>query len=90
MSRPDPLVTLRNGLEFDLERRDYPGFSTNPMSWHDVREKFMTLASQHAPIDELSELASAIESLETLKVRDLTRLLARVSGPAQQSTMVAA
>lgn len=84
------MVTLRNGLQFDLERRDYHGFSTNPMSWHDVRKKFMTLASPHAPIDELSELASAIESLETLKVRDLTRLLARVRGPAQQSTMAAA
>ncbi len=84
------IVTLRNGLQFDLERRDYRGFRTNPMSWHDVRKKFLTLASPHAPIDELSELASAVENLETIKVHDLMRLLAAVRGPAQHSNMAAA
>lgn len=83
-------VTLRNGLQFELERRDFPGFKTIPMSWHDVRQKFMALSSAHATVEQLAELASAVENLETIKVRDITRLLARVNGPTPQANMVAA
>jgi 2-methylcitrate dehydratase len=77
-------VTLKNGQQFELERSDYPGFSTNQMSWNEVRAKFMTLASPHANAEDLAEIASAVESLETIRVRELTRLLAHIERPAAQ------
>ncbi|HST08235.1 MAG TPA: MmgE/PrpD family protein, partial [Gemmatimonadaceae bacterium] len=84
------VVTLRDGRQLELERRDYPGFSTNPVSWSDVHEKFIELAAPHASTAELVELAAAVESLEHIRARELTRILARVNGPAQQSAIAAA
>jgi 2-methylcitrate dehydratase len=83
-------VTLRDGQRVELEKRNYPGFSTSPMSWDDVHSKFLMLATPHASLGDLAELASAIETLEDIEVRDLTRILARVYGPAQPSTIAAA
>ena len=83
-------VTLRNGRQFSLERRDYPGFNTSPMSWDDVRAKFMMLGSDRASPDALGEIASAVDTLDTLRARDLTRLLARLRAPAQTTATAAA
>jgi 2-methylcitrate dehydratase PrpD len=80
---------LRDGRHLELERRDYPGFNTNPMSWNDAHAKFLKLASAHASPADLAELAAAVEGLEDIRARDLTRLLARVHGPAQPSTIAA-
>jgi hypothetical protein len=44
----------------------------------------MTLASPHANAEDLAEIASAVESLETIRVRELTRLLAHIERPAAQ------
>ncbi|HJP58740.1 MAG TPA: MmgE/PrpD family protein [Gemmatimonadaceae bacterium] len=84
------LVTLRDGRQVELERRDYPGFSTNPMSWSDVHEKFVELAAPHASAMDLTELASAVENLENIRVRELTQILSRVNAPTQSSTIAAA
>jgi 2-methylcitrate dehydratase PrpD len=84
------LVTLRDGRQLELERRDYPGFTTNPMPWSDVREKFMQLAAPHTSSTDLTELVSAVENLEGIRVRELTRILSRISAPAQSSTIAAA
>ena len=82
-------VMLRDGRHVELERRDYPGFNTNPMSWSDAHDKFLNLASAHASPADLAELAAAVQSLEHIRARDLTRILARVHGPAQPSTIAA-
>ncbi|HJP84389.1 MAG TPA: MmgE/PrpD family protein [Gemmatimonadaceae bacterium] len=84
------IVTLRDGRQVELERRNYPGFSTNPMSWNDVHEKFVRLAVSHASTADLAELASAVENLENIRVRELTRILSRVIAPEQTSTIAAA
>ncbi len=84
---PDEMVSrvcviLRNEQRLELERRDYPGFSTNPMSWDEVRGKFLTLASPYVTAEDLSEIAAAVENLNEIRVRDLTRLLTRIDRPA--------
>jgi 2-methylcitrate dehydratase len=83
-------VTLRDGRDFSLERRDYLGFRTSPMSWEDVRSKFMALGAPHADPETLSGIASAVKDIESVAVRDLTHLLAAVHAPARSSAAVAA
>lgn len=75
-------VVLRDGREFTRERRDFPGFRTSPMTWSDAQIKFSMLASPHAPAEVLDELTSAVENIEGIQVRDLTRLLGLATAPA--------
>jgi len=83
-------VVLRDGREFTTERRDYPGFRTNATSWSDALVKFTALASPHAPAEVLAELTSAVETLEGIQVRELTRLLELAVAPARRLSTTAA
>jgi 2-methylcitrate dehydratase len=90
---PDEMVSavtvrLTTGEQFTIERSDYPGFSTNPMTWEDVRDKFLRLSSPHASHEQLMELAQCVENLENVRARDLTRLLAGIPAPREQATAV--
>jgi 2-methylcitrate dehydratase len=77
-------VVLKNDKRFELERRDYPGFRTNPLSWDEAQIKFMTLASPYSTVRDLAQIAAAVENLERMRARDLTRLLSRIDRPAFQ------
>ena len=69
-------ITLQDGRRFEIEKRDYEGFHTRPMSWEGVAAKFHRLAAPFLPADIEREIIGAVERLERINVRDLTRLLA--------------
>jgi 2-methylcitrate dehydratase len=83
-------VTLTDGRTYDLERRDYAGFSTRPMTWDEAAAKFRSLGERALDAALLDEISSAVKELEHIRVSELTRLLALAKVPDRQTTREAA
>jgi len=67
-------VVLHDGQVLSVEKRDYEGFHTRPMSWERVVQKFERLASPFTDAGQRRALVEAVAGLEAVNVRDLTRL----------------
>lgn len=70
-------VELRDRRILQTEKRDYEGFHTRPMPWQAVVTKFRRLAASSLPTALLTKVIELVERLESIRVRDLTALLAR-------------
>ncbi len=75
-------VALRGGDRLTVEKQDYEGFHTRPMSWDTVVGKFEALSSPYTDGLLRSEITGAVAELESIPVSDLAGLLARVRPPA--------
>jgi 2-methylcitrate dehydratase len=71
-------VTLIDGRTLADDKRDYEGFTTRPMRWETVVEKFTRLTAARCPAALRDEIISAIAELEQVKIRELMQLLSRV------------
>ncbi len=71
-------VTLKDGRTYTIEKRDYEGFHTRPMSWERLVEKFHRLASPYTEVSLREAIIQAVDALEHLEVTDLVHLLARI------------
>ena len=71
-------IHTRDRRVFVKEQNGYEGGLSNPMSWERTVEKFHWLAEAFADEDLRSRLIRAVESLDTLRLADLTNLLAQV------------
>ena len=76
------VVRLKNGSIFEIEKQDYAGFITRPMSWEQALEKFNRLTQPHLQLSQLNDIIQAISQIENLKVNDLTRTLVRITHQA--------
>ncbi len=72
-------VTLNDGRVFGIEKRDYEGFLTHPMSWEGVVSKFEELSKPHTPPDLQRRIEDVVAHLEDARVSDLMSLLERVA-----------
>lgn len=72
-------ITLRDGRELVTEKRDYEGFTSNPMGWEGVRRKFDYLAGPYAGEAQRDEIAGAVRSIEELDASQLMNLLSTVA-----------
>jgi 2-methylcitrate dehydratase len=70
-------LRLAGGITLAVEKSDYHGFLTRPMSWECARQKFERLAAQAVEPELASELAEAVRALDELDARDLTAILER-------------
>jgi len=77
-------ITLQSGERFEIEKHDYEGFHTRPMSWDGVAHKFRSLAMPFAPPAILDAIIDAVAHLNELTVKQLAALLGRI--PSVQST----
>jgi 2-methylcitrate dehydratase len=75
-------IALRDGRTVQIQRDDYEGFHTHPMSWEHVVEKFNRLAAPHAERVVRDEIVEAVANLETISVVELMQRLARVGDAA--------
>ena len=75
-------VTLTDGRVLARELFEYPGFRTRPQTWDEALTKFMTIASPHAAVEVLREIASAVNEIETIQVADLVRHLRDLGRPS--------
>lgn len=71
-------VSLLNGDVLTKEISDYEGFHTNPMSWDMALKKFDYLCRDKGDSSLLAEIVQAIQSIDAIRVRDLTRLLGQI------------
>src|SRR5580692_5144025 len=71
-------VRLTTGASYTYEVKDYPGFATRPFTWGEIVAKLDDLATNHADEGLCREIAGAVRSLESIRVKDLMSLLSRV------------
>jgi 2-methylcitrate dehydratase len=71
-------VRLTNGKSDTHEVNTYPGFATRPFTWHELEVKLDYLAAARADEGLRKEIAAAVRSLESIRVKDLMKLLAVV------------
>ena len=69
-------VRLTNGKSNTHEVNDYPGLATRPFTWRDIEAKLDDLASARTDKGLRQEIAAAVRSLESIRVKDLMNLLA--------------
>jgi 2-methylcitrate dehydratase len=77
------IVRLTSGESYTHEVNDYPGFATRPFTWDDIVAKLDDLAADRADEGLRTEIAAAVRSLESIRVKDLMNLLARVGRPGR-------
>jgi len=70
-------VRLTTGASYTHEFKDYPGFATRPFTWDEIVTKLDDLATDHADEGLCKEIAGAVRSLESIRVKDLMNLLTR-------------
>ncbi|MEO8955428.1 MAG: MmgE/PrpD family protein [Ktedonobacteraceae bacterium] len=68
-------ITLKDGLTFDIEKQDYEGFYTRPMSWEQATAKFERLATPYTNAMQRAAIVEAVAHLETKEVEQLTEVL---------------
>lgn len=68
-------ITLKDGLTFDIEKQDYEGFYTRPMSWEKATAKFERLATPYTNAMQRAAIVEAVAHLETKEVEQLTEVL---------------
>jgi 2-methylcitrate dehydratase len=71
-------VRLTNGQVYEIEKRDFEGFYTRPLTWEGAVAKFEKLAAPYTSADQRQALVDAIHDLDSTDVRVLTALLATV------------
>ncbi len=78
-------VFLRSGQVLKLEKHDYEGFHTNPLSWDRTVLKFHRLCKPVIDPDLELELIETVRQLELVQVEYLIWLLERVHAGAEAS-----
>lgn len=71
-------IKMKNGEEYSLEKEDYHGFHTRPLSWNDVEEKFKRLTKENINEDLQQKVIRIIKNLDNLQLKDLISLLGQV------------
>lgn len=71
-------VFLHDGRKLFIEKLAYEGFSTQPMRWETVVEKFDHLAEPHADAALRASIVAAVANLDAISVADLMQALAKV------------
>src|SRR3990172_9338866 len=72
------IVTLKDSRVFIIERDDYEGFHTRPVPWEKVVEKFVRLTESFTDDVLRQKIITAVNNLENINVKELTKLLAEV------------
>ena len=72
------MVHLKDGNTRQIEKTDYEGFHTRPMSWETIIQKFEKLAEPFTTADLRDQIINTVQNFEERSVDDLTQLLAKV------------
>jgi 2-methylcitrate dehydratase len=74
-------VILANGDKLSIEKRDFQGFPTRPMSWDSVAQKFERLSRTYTDPALRQNIIQVVAGLEAVPVSDLTALVRQVRVP---------
>jgi 2-methylcitrate dehydratase len=76
-------IALRDGRRLEIEKRDYYGFHTRPVSFEDAVRKFCGLGEPFAALPLCGAIVDVVEKLEDADARDLTKLLGAIGATAR-------
>ncbi len=68
-------VHLKNGEVHTIEKADYEGFHTRPMSWETIIQKFKGLAKPYTSQELREQIVEMVQDFENHSVPDLMKLL---------------
>jgi len=71
------IIRMKNGEKYSLEKEDFYGFHTRPMSWEDVIKKFKRLTTKNATNELQAQIIDVINNLENHEMNDLITLIVR-------------
>ncbi len=71
-------IRLSDGQEHSIEKRDYEGFQTRPMSWETVSDKFMRLAAPYTDERQRTEIIETVKQLDDADIADFVALLTEI------------
>lgn len=74
-------IHLSNGASHAIEKKDYEGFHTRPMSWTTIIEKFESLVKPYVEESIRHQIIETVQTMEKHTVSELTDLLGRVERP---------
>jgi 2-methylcitrate dehydratase len=74
-------IELESGERIEGEKTTFDGFHSTPMSWEQVRAKFDRLTDGKLDKGLGREISAIASEMDTVPVKQLTALLARVSPP---------
>ncbi|HLS07875.1 MmgE/PrpD family protein, partial [Lentibacillus sp.] len=70
-------LETNDGQTFEIEKRDYQGFKTQPASWDVLMEKYNGL-TRGIDSELARKIADTIQNLENVQVSELTELLGEI------------
>lgn len=68
-------VYLNNGEAYTIEKADYEGFHTRPMSWETITQKFEKLSEPYTTSELREQIVGRVWDFENHSVPDLMKLL---------------
>lgn len=68
-------LLFKNGKKIAIEKSDYEGFKTHPMSWETVVSKFNAVSAPNATEAERRSIIEAVKNLESIEIRRFTQIL---------------
>ncbi|MHB8596563.1 MAG: MmgE/PrpD family protein [Ktedonobacteraceae bacterium] len=68
-------ITLKDSQVLSIEKQDYEGFYTRPMSWEKAVAKFERLTSPYTGAEQRDSIVETVAHLESKEVAQLTELL---------------
>ena len=68
-------VHLKNGVTHSIEKNDYEGFHTRPMSWETIIQKFEGLAKSYTTDKLREKIIDLVRNFEKHSVSELMKLL---------------
>lgn len=71
-------IHLKNDKTLSIEKNDYEGFHTHPMSWETVIQKFQGLAEPFTSEELRNQIVSTVQDFEQQSVTELMELLREV------------
>lgn len=74
-------VYLKNGEKYFIEKMDYEGFKTRPMSWDTIIKKFKDLSEAYTSEQLADEIVRVVRKFESHDLSELMELLEHVNIP---------
>jgi 2-methylcitrate dehydratase len=71
-------IRLKDGKTIEHEVQDYPGLASHPFTWEDSVDKFDKLVAGRLDDGLRGEIKDAVHSIESIEVKDLTKLLGHI------------
>jgi len=77
-------IELKNGNVHTIDKHDYEGFTSRPMTWQGAVDKFNRLAGPFLSDDLGSEIPDMVHTLQDHTASDLINVLAQVPVPTKE------